>query len=126
MKLNSHNILKFSGIYLLIIIVTNFIYALTIAPGFDGFIFTLSSLFNTAPTFSVCNVVPLIDQIASKGAYCTYNIGFISINIYLAVLSYFLIFKRKIPFKYWIIAFVFLNILFLMFIRLKDYLYAGI
>lgn len=126
MKLNFQNLLTFGGIYLLIILVSNFIYALTIVPGFDGFILTVNNLFQSSAAPTMCNIWPLSREITPGARYCTYNLGFVLLNIYFAIVSYLLVFKGKMPIKYWVIAFVFLNILILMFVRLKDYLYAGI
>lgn len=126
MKLNLRNLLIFSGIYLSIILLANFIYVLTIVPGFDGFMLTLNTLFHSPIALNMCNVWPMIGQNTPAAKYCTYNFSFVLLNFYFAVVSYLLVFKHKLPVNYWIIAFIFLNILVLFFVRLKDFLYAGI
>lgn len=125
MKLTRKNILRFSGIYFSIILVCNLIYVLTIIPSFEGFILTIDNLFHL-PVLTTCSIWPFAGQGPEIVRYCTYNFSFILLNIYFAVVSYFLVFKHKLPINYWIIGFTFLNILILMFIRLKDFLYAGI
>lgn len=117
MKIDKRKIAIFAGVYLLTIIFSNFLYALTLNPGFDNLISVVINL--GQPTLAWSSTT-------SVSAGITYYFGLVLLNIYFAVLSYFLVFKKNFSIKWWAAAFVVLNLLIVFVLRLKDYLYSGV
>lgn len=117
MKLNGRKIAIFAGVYLLIIVFSNFIYVLTLNPGFDSLMRVVINLSQSALVWNTT---------VSATAGISYYLGLVLLNIYFAVVSYFLVFKKNFSMMWWAIGFVILNLLIVVVLRLKDFLYSSI
>ena len=113
-KLGKRKITIFIAAYLGIVIVSNFIYALTLDPSFDGILRVVANLGQSA-------LIPA--PVVPAGLIYYFGLGFL--NLYFAILSYILVFKKGFSMKWWALAFIFLNLLIVGVLRWKDFLYSG-
>lgn len=117
MKLTTRNIKIFIISYLVIFIGLNFILTVFLSPS----TLNLEKIFNGLNlSFLSCSQLPPDNHIIFS--LCSSNLQLIAVNIYLATISYIGVFSRKLKYSYWIILFVFLNLLFAAVWALKDLL----
>lgn len=116
-KINKYKIVVFICVYLLIIVFSNFVYALTLDPKFGNLINVAANFSQSITVWSIPASVPL---------GISYYIGLVLINVYFGILSYFLVFKKNFSMAWWAGGFIVLNLLFVLVLRLKDFLYSGI
>lgn len=118
---NLRKIILFVFLYCATILLINLTFVIIMAPSWDSFLRVMVNLLT--PTIpAICNLGPDTEDGFFK---CSTSLGLVIFNIFAAILSYVLVFHNKLKLRYWIIFFVFLNILVQFFLRLKDVLYVN-
>lgn len=116
-------LILFISSYLLIIIISDLVFALFITGNFLNLFEVLKSLpASFSPASLPCLIFPPNFFNQKENLTCPVDYSIIVANVYFAALSSYLFFTKKLKFPNWVVAFISLNLFVLSFMALKYYL----
>lgn len=111
-KTKHKKLFLFVPTYILILFIINIVSLIFLIPNPSDGINLLGNFFTSfSISFLSCSL--FLD--------CQSHLVVILFNLYLAVLSFYLIFFNKLKFKHWILAFIFISFVVISFLSIRDY-----
>lgn len=123
LKLTPKHILFFFFIYSILLLIFNLVFVLTTQVSSERIEFLVRFPLSFSFSLMPCTIAKTGSFNLYGNITCATDFGVILLYTYLAVISFLLVFIGKLKFGYWIIGFIFFNLLVNYFLLLKDYLY---